>query len=224
MDAAAQVRDQTLEFDPDALREKYRLERDKRLRPDGEDQYVQLSGGYSRFADSDPYVEPGYKREPLSDEVDVVVIGGGFSGLLAAARLREAGLTDIRIVEAGGDFGGTGASLTKTGTGTLILSGASTYSGGTTLAGGTLRLANNQALGTGTLTTTGSGVDYAANVPIGNAIVIDSNTTQLQVTAGSATLASAAGPPSPPGATNCPARFWSSAISSLANLAKANSM
>jgi autotransporter-associated beta strand protein len=93
------------------------------------------------------------------------------------------------VIADGGGLGGTGGSLVKTGTGTLILSGANTYTGGTTLAGGTLRLANNQALGTGTLTTTGSVVDYAASVTIGNTIVIDSNSTQLQVTAGSATQA-----------------------------------
>ena len=46
-------------------------------------------------------------REPLFDESDVVIIGGGFSGLLAAARLREKGMDDIRVVEKGGDFGGT---------------------------------------------------------------------------------------------------------------------
>ena len=37
----------------------------------------------------------------------MVVIGGGFGGLLAGARLREAGVKDIRVIEKGGDFGGT---------------------------------------------------------------------------------------------------------------------
>ncbi|MGI9170605.1 MAG: flavin-containing monooxygenase, partial [Caulobacteraceae bacterium] len=55
----------------------------------------------------DPYVGPGFTRAPLTNEIDVVVIGGGFGGLLAAARLREAGVKGIRIVEKGGDFGGT---------------------------------------------------------------------------------------------------------------------
>ncbi len=93
-------------FDPDALREKYREERDKRLRPEGNDQYVEVKGAFAHFVD-DPYVEPGLTRAALSDQVEVVVIGGGFGGLLAAARLREAGITDVRIVEKGGDFGGT---------------------------------------------------------------------------------------------------------------------
>jgi cyclohexanone monooxygenase len=95
-----------LGFDPDALREKYRAERDKRLRTEGNDQYVEVTGKFAHFVD-DPYVEPGFTREPLTDEVDVVVIGGGFGGLLAGARFRQAGIDDIRIIEAGGDFGGT---------------------------------------------------------------------------------------------------------------------
>ena len=103
-EAAAKVDD--LGFDPDALREKYRAERDKRLRADGNEQYVEVEGEFAHYLD-DPYVEPGFTRAPLTDEVDVVVIGGGFGGLLAAARLREAGVDDIRIIEKGGDFGGT---------------------------------------------------------------------------------------------------------------------
>ena len=36
-----------LDFDPDALREKYRAERDKRLRADGNDQYVEVKGDFA---------------------------------------------------------------------------------------------------------------------------------------------------------------------------------
>jgi cyclohexanone monooxygenase len=97
----------SLGFDPDALRTKYRRERDKRLRPEGEDQYLVTAGKYAHYADDDPFAPPDFTREPVTDEIDVAVIGGGFSGMLAAARLREAGLTDIRIIEAGADFGGT---------------------------------------------------------------------------------------------------------------------
>jgi cyclohexanone monooxygenase len=97
---------QNLPFDPDALRAKYRAERDKRLRADGNEQYVEVKGEFRHFIE-DPYVEPGFTRAPLHDEVEVVVIGGGFGGLLAGARLREAGVDDVRIIEKGGDFGGT---------------------------------------------------------------------------------------------------------------------
>ncbi len=94
------------EFDPDALREKYRAEREKRVRPDGNQQFIEVTGEFAHYVD-DPYVEPGFERDPLTDEVEVVVIGGGFGGLLAGTRLREAGVQDIRIIEKGGDFGGT---------------------------------------------------------------------------------------------------------------------
>ena len=72
-----------LDFDPDALREKYRLERDLRLRNDGNEQYVEVTGQFARYLD-DPYVAP-VERGPLHDDVDVAVIGGGFGGLLAGA-------------------------------------------------------------------------------------------------------------------------------------------
>ncbi|HEX2591032.1 MAG TPA: NAD(P)/FAD-dependent oxidoreductase [Rhizomicrobium sp.] len=96
-----------LGFDPNELRDKYRAERDKRLRSDGADQYVAMTGRFAHYNDHDPYVAPGYTRAPIVDEKDVIVIGGGFSGLLAGARLHEAGVKDVRIIEAGGDFGGT---------------------------------------------------------------------------------------------------------------------
>ena len=95
-----------LGFDPDALRERYRAERDRRLRADGNEQYREPRGALARYLD-DPYADPNFTRDPLTDEVEVVVIGGGFGGLLVAARLREAGVEDIRILEKAGDFGGT---------------------------------------------------------------------------------------------------------------------
>ena len=95
-----------ISFDPEQLRTRYREERDKRLRPDGNDQYIEVKGDFSRYVD-DPYVDPGFKRDPVNDSVDAVIIGGGFGGLLAAARLREAGVANIRVIEKAGDFGGT---------------------------------------------------------------------------------------------------------------------
>jgi cyclohexanone monooxygenase len=97
-----------MDFDPDFIRKKYKEERDRRVRSDGETQYLEMAGEYSRFRDFDPYAEPGFTRAPLNDEIEVAIIGGGFSGLLAAARLQERGVKDgVRILESGGDFGGT---------------------------------------------------------------------------------------------------------------------
>jgi cation diffusion facilitator CzcD-associated flavoprotein CzcO len=91
-------------IDRAALRAKYREERDKRLRPDGNDQYVEPTGAFAHFLD-DCYTEPT-DREPLFDDVTVAIIGGGFSGLVTGARLVQAGIKDVRIIEGGGDVGG----------------------------------------------------------------------------------------------------------------------
>jgi cyclohexanone monooxygenase len=96
---------QGLDFDPDALREKYRQERDKRLRPEGNNQYIETNGNFRHYVD-DPYVDR-IARAPMNGEVEIAIIGGGFGGLIAGARLRDAGFKDIRIIEKGGDFGGT---------------------------------------------------------------------------------------------------------------------
>lgn len=95
-----------LGFDPDALREKYRQERDKRLRKDGNQQYIEVAGDFARYVD-DPYATKSDTRAPLNDDVDIVIIGGGFGGLITGARLSEAGFKDVRIIEKGSDFGGT---------------------------------------------------------------------------------------------------------------------
>ena len=93
-------------FDPEQLRDKYRQERDKRIRADGNDQYIEVTGDFSHYID-DPYVELGFEREAVNAEVEVLIIGGGFGGMLAAARLRDTGISDLMIVEKGGGFGGT---------------------------------------------------------------------------------------------------------------------
>ncbi|MFF1420517.1 flavin-containing monooxygenase [Streptomyces sp. NPDC058280] len=97
---------EALGFDPAALRERYRAERDRRIRPDGSKQYRRTTGEFGYYVD-DPYAEPVPDREPLDDRVEVAIIGGGFGGLVAGARLRQAGMRDIRVIEKAGDFGGT---------------------------------------------------------------------------------------------------------------------
>ena len=94
-----------LGFDPVELRAKYRYERDKRLREDGNAQYQEVADEFASYTD-DPYTE-WVERDPLHDEVQVAIIGGGFGGLLMGGRLREAGFDDIRVIEKAGDFGGT---------------------------------------------------------------------------------------------------------------------
>ena len=78
-----------LVFDANALRERYRLERDKRLRDDGNEQYVEIADEFAHYLE-DPYIDEKSDRDPVTDEVDVVLVGGGFGGLQAAARLRAA--------------------------------------------------------------------------------------------------------------------------------------
>ena len=92
------MQEQEIGFDPDALRQKYKAERDKRVRDDGNDQYREVVGDFAYFVD-DPYIAAALQRGPVDDEIDVAIIGGGFGGMLAAARLREAGIDDFRIIE-----------------------------------------------------------------------------------------------------------------------------
>ena len=96
-----------LDFDPGALRQRYRIERAKRIREDGESQYIEAASEFAHYAHDDPYADADFDRDPLDLEIDVAVIGAGFSGLMAGARLKERGITNFRIIEAGGDFGGT---------------------------------------------------------------------------------------------------------------------
>jgi len=101
MSAALQVRP----IDKEALLAKYRAERDKRVRSDGNAQYLEIKGRFAHYLD-DPYT-PRTERAPKTDHVTFAFVGGGFAGLVTAARVRGAGIKDVRIVEKGGDFGGT---------------------------------------------------------------------------------------------------------------------
>jgi cyclohexanone monooxygenase len=89
----------------DALLEKYKQERAKRIRTEGIAQFVKTEGKFAHFL-HDPYVKDPLVRGTIAEEADVVIVGGGFSGMLMGARLRQAGVDNIRIVETGADFGG----------------------------------------------------------------------------------------------------------------------
>jgi len=95
----------SIDFNPNELRDRYREERDKRLRADANEQYQEIAGDFAHYLD-DPYVGP-LQRDAVVEEVEVGIIGGGFGGMLVAARLREQGVNDFRLIEKGGDFGGT---------------------------------------------------------------------------------------------------------------------
>jgi cyclohexanone monooxygenase len=95
----------TQAVDLNALRQRYRLERDRRAPVNVPRGYLDMRANFAEMLD-DTYTD--FKpREAVDDEVEVLIVGGGFGGLLTAARMREAGVTRIRIVEAGGDAGGT---------------------------------------------------------------------------------------------------------------------
>lgn len=95
----------TAATDRETIKQKYAQERDKRLRPDGNDQYLRIEDSFPQYLD-DPYVKLE-QREPKTDQVTVAFIGGGYAGLVTGARLAEQGIKDFRVVEKGGDFGGT---------------------------------------------------------------------------------------------------------------------
>ncbi|SDS62511.1 flavin-containing monooxygenase [Actinoplanes derwentensis] len=89
----------------EGLRTRYRTERDRRIRPDGATQYRRAAGEFGYYA-KDPYTER-VEREPVRDRVEATVIGGGFGGLLSGAKLRDAGVKSLRMIDEAGDFGGT---------------------------------------------------------------------------------------------------------------------
>jgi cation diffusion facilitator CzcD-associated flavoprotein CzcO len=93
-------------YDPEAVRAKYLAERDKRLVPDrAAIRDLKTDGYFARYRD-DPFT-PVVERGPVDDDVDVVIVGGGIAGVLAGARLRQAGLDRIRIIDQAGGIGGT---------------------------------------------------------------------------------------------------------------------
>src|SRR3981081_2513970 len=74
-----------------SLREKSRRERDKRLRSDGQKQYFRPTGQVAVNYVADPH-KPTQPREPISEEIDVIVLGAGWGGIMAACPLTPAGV------------------------------------------------------------------------------------------------------------------------------------
>ena len=100
---------EALGFDPAELAERYKSERDRRVRSDAEAQFVAVghdSPYANKYLEDDPYSEP-VAREPIRDQREVIIIGGGWVGMMTAARLIQAGVQGVRIVESAADFGGT---------------------------------------------------------------------------------------------------------------------
>ncbi|WP_177431618.1 beta strand repeat-containing protein, partial [Pseudomonas huaxiensis] len=119
---------------------------------------------------------------------------GGVAIGAAGARLDASGSVSLAnniSLTGNGTFGGTGnltltgivsnitsRSISKVGSGQLILTNANTYQGGTTLSGGTLSVGNNLALGSGDLTVTGaSTLTSTQSVTLANKVVLAADLT-----------------------------------------------
>jgi cation diffusion facilitator CzcD-associated flavoprotein CzcO len=94
------------EIDITALREKYRQERDRRIRKEGNEQYIQSTGEFADAYEVDPYT-PVKPRATLKGETDVVILGAGYCGMMVATQLKQAGIENFCNIDHAGDFGGT---------------------------------------------------------------------------------------------------------------------
>ncbi len=68
--------------------------------------YMAMEGDYAKYL-NDVYSADPVPRDALTDECEILIVGAGFAGLLLWYRLRDAGFTDVRFCEKGGDVGGT---------------------------------------------------------------------------------------------------------------------
>lgn len=93
------------EIDIPALRAKYAQERDKRMSGKGQAQYVRPVGGVVEDYSRDPH-KPVLPRNPIDEDIDVVVLGAGFGGILASYHLTRMGITNFRNIDTAGDWGG----------------------------------------------------------------------------------------------------------------------
>ncbi|WP_439468601.1 flavin-containing monooxygenase [Blastomonas fulva] len=88
-----------------ALREKYRVERERRLRSEGQAQYVRPTGAFVPDYSVDPY-KPVEPRAPIDEDIETIVLGAGWGGIMAGHHLTKQGVTDFRNIDTAGDFGG----------------------------------------------------------------------------------------------------------------------
>src|SRR5882757_5861786 len=93
------------QIDIPSLRDKYRHERDKRIRPDGQKQYFRPTGQVAVNYAADPH-KPLLPRKPVAEDIDAGILGAGWGGIMAAYHLTQAGVTHFRNVDTAGDFGG----------------------------------------------------------------------------------------------------------------------
>ena len=95
------------EIDIPAMKEKYRQERDKRIRPEGEAQYAAPEDHLTHDTyEHDPFT-PVVPRDALDEDIDVAILGGGWTGILAAYHLTRQGVTNFKVIDHAGDYGGT---------------------------------------------------------------------------------------------------------------------
>lgn len=95
----------TIDFDPREVDLRNTIERQKRINPRGAGQFQQIDEILD-YTDTDFYTAK-IDRPAVREDHEVLVLGGGFGGILAGVHLRDYGFHDIRIVEQAGDFGGT---------------------------------------------------------------------------------------------------------------------
>jgi cation diffusion facilitator CzcD-associated flavoprotein CzcO len=93
------------DVDVPALREKYKHERDKRIRVEGQKQYFRPTGDVASSYATDPH-KPVAQRAAVSEDIDVIVLGAGWGGIMTSYYLTQAGVTNFRNIDTAGDFGG----------------------------------------------------------------------------------------------------------------------